>query len=320
MRFLAVLLLLLTHTALADVIWLKNGDRLTGEVHADEKSLTLTFAFGGSVTVPRSEVARWRAQLAPAPTLSKKGVTLASDTAEHGWHLTGSGDLNMKLKQNTSQTNSLGAKGKLGLENPDWRNTLSASYDYDTTNGQTTEHKYHIEPSIDYFLSDRWFWRNRIDYQYDMLALGYLEVDINSGAGYRVWKEKQRQLEFLLLGGARQAYWRPDPRIQMLFGSNQATYPIISAGWDYRQRIMDSRLEIYSEGQYIDYLDQPSPYLVFDKTVDTEVGLRYYLSDHLRLSWSSQLEWDDAYLMWQGQKYPIDSKEWRHTLSLGASF
>ena len=46
-----------------------------------------------------------------------------------------------------------------------------------------------------------------------------------------------------------------------------------------------------------------------------------YLNDNLNLSWRSELEWDDLWLEWGGKSYtPSNSKEWRHLMSLGASF
>lgn len=317
---LSLLLLIFALPLAADTIWLKNGDRLTGEVTPGEESLTLTFPFGGEVEIPRTAVKRWRAKQEAAPALSKKGIDLTLlRPDEEKWHLSGSSDVSLKIKQNTSRTNNLSIKGKLEMENPGWRNGLEGEYDYDTSNGATTDHSYRLQPRVDYFLADRWYWRTTVDYQYDMLESNYLRVDYNSGAGYRAWKEKRKRLEFLLLGGLRDAYFDSNIWIQAFFNTQHVSYPTATLGWDYQQRIGDSQLELFSEGKYIHYLSQASPYFSYERTIDGSLGMRYYLSEHLRLSWSSSLTWDDLSTHLNGVDLN-DDKEWRQTLSLGASF
>lgn len=321
MRVVTLLLLLLALPATADTIWLKNGDRLTGEVTPGEESLTLSFPFGGEVEIPRTAVKRWRAKQAPSPVLSKKGIDLALlRPDEEKWHLSGSSDVSLKIKQNSSRTNNLSVKGKLEMEDPSWRTGLEGEYDYDTSNSTTTDHNYRLQPKVDYFLADRWYWRTTVDYQYDMLDDNYLNVDYNSGAGYRFWKQKRKRLEFLLLGGLRDSYFDSNELIQFFFNTQHVSYPTATLGWDYQQRIGDSQLELFSEGKYIYYLSQPSDYVTYERTIDGSVGLRYYLSEHLRLSWSSSLTWDDAYIESNGERSAMSDKEWRQTLSLGASF
>lgn len=316
-------LLLFSLSASADVIWLKNGDRLTGEVEVVEDRLRLTFPFGGQLEIPRAAIKRWRSKPGETPNLSDKGFDL--DMAllwidKDRWHFSGNGDINFKTKQNSHRYNSLSLNSRLEMENMSWRIGLEAEYDYDTGSGITTDHSYRLKPRIDYFIADRWFWRTTLDYQYDLINPDYLEVDYNSGAGYRLWKEKQKRLEFLLLGGARQAYWREGFIGELLFGEDQATYSTLTLGWDYQHMLGTSQIELFSEGSYIDYLNQASPNVFFRKSLYGSMGARYYFNEHLRLSWSNELDWNDGYYNLGGQHFPLDSQEWRQLLSLGASF
>ncbi|MGY4040878.1 hypothetical protein ACW5WJ_03270, partial [Aeromonas hydrophila] len=91
---------------------------------------------------------------------------------------------------------------------------------------------------------------------------------------------------------------------------------------DYRQPIAlwSEQLELFSKGSYKRYLDQPSPYITREQAVQGSLGMRYYFNDHLRLSWSSELDWEDSRLDYQGVQTPLSGKEWRHLISLGASF
>ncbi len=76
---------------------------------------------------------------------------------------------------------------------------------------------------------------------------------------------------------------------------------------------------MFSKGGYKRYLDQPSPYITREQTVQGNLGVRYYFNDHLRLSWSSELDWQDYRIHLPGFELK-SSKEWRHLLTLGASF
>lgn len=317
----ACLLLLNAHPARCDVIWLKNGDRLTGEIVATHDALTLSFPFGGSVTVPRSAIKRWRTQPDEAPALSSEGVDLTLlGIEQEKWHLSGSSDVNLRIKQNTQRSNSIGINGKVQMENPSWRNGLESEYEYDTASGATTDHYYRVNPRIDYFLGDRGFWRSTVDFRYDMLTSGYQEIDYNTGFGYRFWKEKNKRLEFLLLGGQREINWYQDPDNCPLYQSGGASYPTLTFGWDYQHRLEQSRLEFFSEGKYLHYLNQSNPHLVLRRSVDGNIGLHYYLSDHMRLSWATELVWDDGYYDDGGRRDALGNKEWRQKLSIGASF
>ncbi len=68
-------------------------------------------------------------------------------------------------------------------------------------------------------------------------------------------------------------------------------------------------------------LNQPLPYLDFNYELVSATGLRYRLSDQIRLSWSYDYNLTDleAYLPRQN-KVSFDIKDLRQKLSIGASF
>ena len=122
-------------------------------------------------------------------------------------------------------------------------------------------------------------------------------------------------------GGLSRAYWRSGSNLSWVFNSQAVSYPFASFGWDYRQPLWGDSTELFSDGTYTKYLDQPSPYVTLNQNVEASLGLRYYLNDNISLAWRSELEWDDIWLDLAGNTYtPSDSKEWRHIVSLGASF
>ncbi|GAJ50409.1 hypothetical protein ASA01S_089_00020 [Aeromonas salmonicida subsp. masoucida NBRC 13784] len=75
-----LLSLLLSPMALADILWMHNGDRLTGTI---DEQVRIALPYSSPVTVKREAVKRWRLekQDKPKPTL-KTGITLLALTPD----------------------------------------------------------------------------------------------------------------------------------------------------------------------------------------------------------------------------------------------
>ncbi|WED75277.1 DUF481 domain-containing protein [Aeromonas allosaccharophila] len=328
MKYLPLMLMVFCHPMWAkDILWMNNGDRLTGTIEEiGDKSVRIALPYTGVVTVKRDAIKRWRLEKQDKPKATAKGgITLFKNEQDErrAWLWTGSGDLNIKLKHKDKHTNNVNFKGKTELANLDWRYSFSGEYSYETSDSVTDNHDYKLNPTLDYFFDQHWFVRNSLDADYDMLADNYLKLNFGSGPGYRVWNDKHRRLELIAQGGIQRAYFRSDSQPGLaLFDSRIISYPIGSLGWDYRQPLAfwQQRFELFSKGTYLKYLSQSSPYLTLDQDITGSIGLRYYFNDHLRLSWSSEMEWQNGALHYPGVDAEISESEWRHLLSLGASF
>ena len=57
-----------------------------------------------------------------------------------------------------------------------------------------------------------------------------------------------------------------------------------------------------------------------DQDINGSLGLRYYFNDNVRLSWSSELDWQDGEFHVEGAEQSLKESEVRHLISLGASF
>ncbi len=130
MKFLPLLLLLACHSLWAkDILWMNNGDRLTGNIEeVTEQSVRIALPYSGAVTVKREAIKRWRIDKEDKPKATAKGgLKLFEDDQDerNAWLWTGSGDLNVKLKQNDKQTNNVNLKWKSELANLDWRYSFS---------------------------------------------------------------------------------------------------------------------------------------------------------------------------------------------------
>lgn len=329
-RVFCLLALLLSPAALADILWMDNGDRLTGTIEEiGDEEVRIALPYSEPITVKRKAVKRWRIekQDKPKPTV-KSGITLLALTPDDqkAWLWSGSGDLNVKLKHNDKKTNNVNLKASTEVANLDWRYTLDGEYIYETANNVTNSHEYRLKPMLDFFFDQRWFLRSAIDFQYQMLNPEYMDVGYVTGPGYRFWNDKRRRLELISQAGLERSYFRPgywdNFIIPDIFNDRIISYPLLGLGWDYRQPVAlwSEQLELFSKGSYKRYLDQPSPYITREQAVKGSLGMRYYFNDHLRLSWSSELDWEDSRLDYQGVQTPLSGKEWRHLISLGASF
>ncbi|MBV7469059.1 DUF481 domain-containing protein [Aeromonas sp. sif0611] len=327
---LPLLTLLLTllpgSAAMADILWMQNGDRLTGTIEEiTDDQISIKPSYSEVLTVQRHAIKRWRLdkQEQPKP-LTKTGIPLLDSPDEvNAWLLTGTGDLNIKLKESTKKTNNVNLKVSTELANLDWRYSLDGEYIYETANNVTDSHEYKLKPKLDFFFDDHWFLRSSVDIDYNLIEAGYLEIDYASGPGYRFWNDKRRRLELISQLGLERAYFTPEVWSNSdLFNERIINYPFISLGWDYRQPLdlWQEKFELFSKGSYEKFVDQPSPYLTRKQSVSGSLGLRYYFNDHLRLSWSSELDWDDVWFDYHGLDMDVSEKEWRHIITLGASF
>lgn len=306
--------------AQADTLLMANGDRYSGKVSEQGERLLIALDYGGNLSLPRSAVSQWqRSNRAAAPD---QGAAAKPEAADK-WKLGGNGDLDVRLKRNSKQTNNFFFKGDLELENASWRHTLAGEYTYETSDDVTKTHKYKLEPSVDYFFDSQAFLRSTLSYNYDLLSPIYLQFDYLLGPGYRFWNDdkKKQRLELIAQGGVSNISWNDDAPILVLFyEGHRADYPVARLQWDYRQPLFNGKLELFSEGSYQKYLHQASSYIYINCSIDGSVGLRYYLNDHLRIGFFQELEWDDAWLRVSSAKYPLNEKEWRQKISLGAQF
>lgn len=319
--------------AQADTLLMANGDRYSGKVSEQGDKLEIVLEYGGSLSLPRSAVKQWQrephpkqspsAMVASTVVVAPALTEAANSPAVSSWQLEGHGDVDMRLKRNDKQTDNLYLKGGMELANPSWRYSLDGEYTYETSDDVTKTHKYKLEPSVDYFFHRQAFWRSTISYNYDLLSPIYLQLDYLTGPGYRFWNDdkKKQRLELIALGGVSALSWNDEaPALVLLYGQHSADYPVARLQWDYRQPLFSSQLELYSEGTYQKYLHQASPYVYINQSIDGGIGLRYHLTAHLRLGIAQELEWDDAWLRFDSFKYPLNEKEWRQKISLGAQF
>ncbi len=284
-------------------IRLKNGDVLSGEVIGiDADHIRLHLSYAGLVVINRSEVQ----EFGPLqPTAAKPGEIAVTPKDPNVSKVTGSAkpwslqlDLSAATRAGKEQAKNYSLTERFEYRVGDWRSQFDALYDYETKEAARKTHKYELNPGLDYFYSPQLFWRVNAGYSYNYLASDYKNVDINSGPGYAVWQQGPTRLDLVLLLGRKQAYFREDETFRLLPDfESPLGYNTASLAWDFSHKWPGTLLEVYSEGNWLELLSQPLSIFDFERELNMETGLRYALTDQIRISWSWQYDRTELTLM-----------------------
>lgn len=322
---------------------LKNGDLLSGELKSSSTTeLVLFTPYAGEVKIKRSEVqalsplrqknglpaatvaiTATQADTPHQPTASTTTATLTTATvaaATTPWSL--QLDLSASTRNGKEQAENYSLTERFEYRRGDWRGKFDAHYDYETKEAARKTHKYVVNPGLDYFYSNQLFWRLDADYSYNYLASDYKNVDLSTGPGYAVWQQGPTRLDLVLLLGHKQAYFREDEAFRLLTEfESPLGYNTASLAWDFSHKWPGTLLEVYSEGNWLELLSQPLSIFDFARELTMETGLRYALTDQIRISWSWQYERTELTLLLP--KLPrtsLDLFDSKQKISIGAAF
>ena len=326
LRLLLLWWLLAPLPVLADVLWLTNGDRLTGEVkQLKDDKFTFASKLAGEVTVAWKDVQKietgkplllefkpvtgnpaGKDELVEVVIRGQKHYFKRAALSEMAkperfsekpfWQ--GNLDLSLDLKREQSDTNEVRLKTDQEFQKGFWRDSLKASLDHSKQDGVLNSYDYELRNDLDYFWSSHWFWRGEAVFKHDFIEELQDEIRYGSGPGYRFFDDKEGRFELGSLLGHYAYHYRTQPDLE---------FQILGINWDYRHKFHDSKLEFYTNGDY------GYPFFAgVDFALEAEAGLRYSLSESLRLTFSTEL---DAL---QGE---IEShNDWRHFLGIGYSW
>lgn len=305
-------------------ILFSNGDQLTGTVISETADqLQLQTAYAGLIWLDRHQIS----QITP---LSVEAATAANqqnlsdipdqDTAAKVWSL--ELDASASSRHGKADSSVLDLTLAAGYQQPTWRAALDSHFDYELKDQTRKTHQYDISPSLDYFINPRLFWRTSVDYHYNYLASDYRNLDFSTGPGYALWQGPQLKLDVIAAAGVKKAYFRHDDVLSRLINNRtQLDYRISTLEWELSWQFQPWPLEFYSDGNWMHLLDQPLPYLYFDREIVSNLGLRYRLTDQIRLSWSYSYSQTDLELRLPGLSgQSFDIKDYRQKLSIGATF
>ena len=303
------------------VVWMKNGDRLTGVITQQDKDIVfLNLPYSGQVQLPRAQIDRIEQQkllAAPIVVAETHAVAIKNQVVRHS-----SVDLTAGKKRSSSSTDNLGFKTAFEQRDTNIRLTFDGKYDYETSNSLKKTHKYLLNPGADYFFQPQLFWRNKVDYSQDFIAADYKNIDLSSGLGYSFYDTAELRIEFIALAGLKRTHFKETAGLELFLGDRQQLdFRHIQLEWDLRYLWPGSSFEVFSEGSYLKPVNQPVQYIEFRQDINISSGLHYYLTERIRLSFSVDLDWSKIdVVLPRYEGFSADSRDLHQKLSIGAKF
>lgn len=300
------LLCSLTLPALADTIWLNNGDRLTGEiVLLDGGKLALKTKYAGRVLIDWEDIDTLRSD---QPLLVKR----SGFEGQHSQHLQAAGtgmvrvvngqsqtvplaeikqlvpprplikdfvwegnlDAKLELERNQDDTDEYRLKGDSRISHGAWRHVFKGELEHETKNAQKVEQNWQFDYDLDRFITEQWFVRNSVHEQRDEFESIDRTSSYGIGPGYRFWDDELGRFELI---AQYQRY-----KLHADASSSEPGDTSFDAGsieWDYKRLLAGTRVELYSTGNLaLPLVDQ------VDYVFEGEAGLRYRVNEWARIS------------------------------------
>ncbi|SDR74118.1 DUF481 domain-containing protein [Pseudomonas oryzae] len=333
MRPLSLLLLvclsLTTVPALADTVWLNNGDRLTGRIQLfDGDRLLFETDYAGSVSLDWKQVASLESEQALLVRLDDgagehaRGLRRAADgrvelvdgaarnvalarirqilpprSLVEDWVWSGSADFAFEYEQADKDVEEFDVDLRTKARHGQWRHNLSASYDRESKDGAETEDSAAAEYALDRFLGEHWFWQGKFEYERDRIGELRIQRTLGSGPGYQFWDNELGAFSVVSLLN------RHD--LDFATGGDERLYAL-GFKWDYNRFLFGKRFELFSHGELgVPFID------AIDYKLESDLGLRYRIT-----SWASlhlKGEWDQL----RGEQGAIDESTYSVGFGVG---
>ncbi|MBC3209580.1 DUF481 domain-containing protein [Pseudomonas sp. SWRI111] len=288
---------------LADTVWLKNGDKLSGTITVfDGGKLLIQTKYAGAVAIDWKEVKTldsdqhllvkqdaYTGEVSKSLTAADDGkVTLANGDAPKTVELAsiqqilkpkpivtdlvwkGNVDLALDYQRAEKDTDDYDVGFKTSARHGRWRHTAEGEYNREVQDTETTTNNWRAEYSLDRFLTDQWFWQGRLNYKRDHIEELARQRVVGTGPGYQFWDD---ELGAFSLGSLlnRTDYEYRD-------GSKDNFYSV-AMKWDYNRYLIGKKVEFFTNGEVGKPLSG-----VADYALDAELGLRYKVTDWASLN------------------------------------
>ncbi|VXD02652.1 conserved exported hypothetical protein [Pseudomonas sp. 8Z] len=316
---------------LADTVWLKNGDRLTGTIRVfDGSKLLLQTDYGGSIPLDWKKVATLESdhellvKMGPVDGERAKSllaaepgkVTLANGEAPKTVELAqieqimkpkplvedfvwkGNIDLAMDYKRAESDTDDYDVDIDTQARHGQWRHNAQAEYNRELKDDVVSTDNWSTEYALDRFLTEKLFWQGRLEYKRDRVEELERQRTVGTGPGYQFWDDE--------LGAFSVATLANRSDYSFSNGERNRFYEL-SVKWDYNRYLVGKTVELFSTGEVGRPLSGAA-----DFSLDAEVGLRYKVTDWASLNMKAEKD------VVSGAEGDLD--ETRYTLGFGVGW
>jgi hypothetical protein len=301
--FLCLAVLSASTPLLADTVWLKNGDKLSGTITVfDGGKLLIQTKYAGAVTIDWKEVKTldsdqhllvkqdaYTGEVSKSLTAADDGkVTLANGEAPKTVELAsiqqilkpkpvvedlvwkGNVDLALDYQRAEKDTDDYDVGFKTTARHGRWRHTAEGEYNREVQDDETTTDNWRAEYALDRFLTDQWFWQGRLNYKRDHIEELARQRVVGTGPGYQFWDD---ELGAFSLGSL---FNRTD--YEYRDGSKDNFYSV-AMKWDYNRYLIGKKVEFFTNGEIGKPLSDVANY-----ALDAEMGLRYKVTDWASLN------------------------------------
>ena len=288
---------------LADTVWLKNGDKLSGKITLfDGGKLLIQTEYAGAVPIDWKQVKTlesdqqllvkqdaYTGEKAKALHAADDGkVTLANGDGPKTVELAsiqqilkpkpvvedlvwkGNIDIALDYQRAEKDTDDYDVDFKTSARHGRWRHTAEGEYNREFQDDVVTTDNWSGEYALDRFLTDKWFWQGRLVYKRDKVEDLSRQRTVGTGPGYQFWDD---ELGAFSLGSLlnRTDYQYSD-------GGKDNFYSV-AMKWDYNRYLVGKKVEFFTNGEVGKPLGG-----VADYALDAEVGLRYKVTDWASLN------------------------------------
>ncbi len=328
---LSLALAAVTTPLLADTVWLKNGDKLTGSIELfDSGKLLLKTDYAGTITLDAGKIATLESErellikqgdfvgeraksLRPAGQgqvelvngEAPKVVELSSISQmlppkplvqDLAW--TGNLSVSADYKQAENDIKDYDIDLDTRMRHGAWRHGIAVEYDHETKDDERKTDRVELGYDLDRFITRQFFWQGQLKYSHDRIEDLRTQRTVGSGPGYQFWDDALGAFSMTGLLN-RNDYVFAD-------GSSEH-FNSAAMEWDYKRYLYGKNLELYSQGELgAPFVDE------IDYIIDTEAGLRYKLNSWAALTLKA--EWDKVSAE-QG-----DTNERRYVIGLGVGW
>lgn len=302
----ASVVVFLTLPALADSVWLNNGDRLSGEIILlDGGKLALKTKYAGRVLIDWTDIETLSSD---RPLLVKRSgfagqhsqrlqaaesgqvqvlnglsqIVLLADITQLVpprpllkdvvWE--GNLDAKLELERNQNDTDEFKLKGDSRVSHGVWRHVLKGEFEHEAKNNLQVEQSWQLDYDLDRFITEQWFVRSSLHEERDEFESIDRVSSVGIGPGYRFWDDALGRLE--LIAQYQRFKLHADASAD---NPGNTSFDAGSIEWDYKRLLSGTRVELYSTGNMaLPLVDQ------VDYVFEGEAGLRYRVNEWARIS------------------------------------
>jgi putative salt-induced outer membrane protein YdiY len=210
----------------ADEVYLKNGDHLTGTVKTTKDGkLILETSYSGEIGIALAEIQRVSTDKPVTVQLSDDsqltGILSATESAEMriaadadavpqpvamaqiaaisvpeipGLKIRGQANAGLDLNRGNTDQDTYHADAESIFRWPDDRVTLGGSGDLEKSNGDKTKQQATLGGKYDRFLSKQWYLYSGLGFEHDKFADLTLRTTVSAGSGYQIYETERTNL------------------------------------------------------------------------------------------------------------------------------